>query len=226
MIVSLLLIIKVIPIFITNLDSYDAEIPLITRIVISSSDFMRSNLLWIFIVILTLVLVLVQCIKTERGKFIFDKFKFICPILGPVYKRLIYTRFSRGLNLLLSSGVGLLRSFEIINDVIGNRYFKLKLKIVSDDIKKGKNLSNSLNDMDLFPQFFVAMIKIGEETGNLDSMFLNAADIFYEDAEENVEKATVLLEPIMIIFLGIMIGTIVLAVMLPMLNVMDSAGKF
>ena len=225
MIVSLLLIIKVIPIFITNLDSYDAEIPLITRIVISSSDFMRSNLLWISIIILILIFVIVQYTKTKNGKVIFDKFKFICPILGPVYKRLIYTRFSRGLNLLLSSGVGLLRAFEIINDVIGNRYFKLKLKIVSDDIKKGKSLSNSLNAMDLFPQFFVAMIKIGEETGNLDGMFLNAADIFYEDAEENVEKATVLLEPILIIFLGIMIGTIILAVMLPMLNVMDSAGK-
>ena len=80
--------------------------------------------------------------------------------------------------------------------------------------------------MNLFPQFFVAMIKIGEETGNLDGMFLTAADIFYEDAEENVERATVLLEPILIIFLGIMIGTIILAVMLPMLNVMDSVGKF
>jgi len=225
LVVSLFLIIKIIPIFITNLESFNAEIPLITRIVLSVSDFMRSNLLGIFIIILTLAIVAMIYIKTQRGKFIFDKFKFICPILSPVYKRLIYTRFSRGLNILLSSGVGLLRSFEIINDVIDNRYFKLKLKIVSDDIKKGKNLSNSLNDMDLFPQFFVAMIKIGEETGNLDSMFLNAADIFYEDAEENVEKATVLLEPILIIFLGIMIGTIILAVMLPMLNVMDSAGK-
>ena len=70
------------------------------------------------------------------------------------------------------------------------------------------------------------MIKIGEETGNLDGMFLMAADIFYEDAEENVEKATALLEPILIIFLGIMIGTIIMAVMLPMLSVMDSASKF
>ncbi|MGH4050438.1 MAG: type II secretion system F family protein [Clostridium sp.] len=226
LVVSLFLIIKVIPIFITNLDSFDAKIPLITRIVLSASNFMRSNLLWIFIIIITLVTATMQYIKTQRGKFVFDKFKFICPILSPVYKRLIYTRFSRGLNILLSSGVGIVRSFEIINDVISNRYFKLKLKTVSDEIKKGKNLSNALNDMDLFPQFFVAMIKIGEETGDLDSMFLNAADIFYEDAEENVEKATVLLEPILIIFLGIMIGTIILAVMLPMLNVMDSAGKF
>jgi len=226
MIVSLFLLMKVIPVFIVNLNSFDAEIPLITRLVLGASNFVRSNLLWILIIILILVTVCLQYIKTESGRIISDKFKFICPILGPVYKRLIYTRFSRGLNILLSSGVGLLKAFEIINDVIGNRYFKLKLKIVSTDIKKGKDLASSLKAMNLFPQFFVAMIKIGEETGNLDGMFLTAADIFYEDAEENVERATVLLEPILIIFLGIMIGTIILAVMLPMLNVMDSVGKF
>lgn len=226
MVVSLFLIIKVIPVFITNLNSLDADIPLITRLVLEFSSFVRSNLLWILITFLILVFVFIECIKTERGKIIFDKFKFTCPIIGPVYKRLIYTRFSRGLNILLSSGVGMLKAFEIIDDVIGDRYFKLKLKTVFNDIKKGENLSSSLNAMNLFPQFFVAMIKIGEETGNLDEMFLTAADIFYEDAQENVEKATALLEPILIIFLGIMIGTIILAVMLPMLNVMDSAGKF
>ena len=226
MVVSLFLIIKVIPVFITNLNSLDADIPLITRLVLEFSSFVRSNLLWILITFLILVFVFIECIKTERGKIIFDKFKFTCPIIGPVYKRLIYTRFSRGLNILLSSGVGMLKAFEIIDDVIGDRYFKLKLKTVFNDIKKGENLSSSLNAMNIFPQFFVAMIKIGEETGNLDEMFLTAADIFYEDAQENVEKATVLIEPILIIFLGIMIGTIILAVMLPMLNVMDSAGKF
>ena len=104
-------------------------------------------------------------------------------------------------------------------------YFKLKLKIVFNGIEKGEDLSSSINAMNLFPQFFVAMIKIGEETGTLDGMFLTAADIFYEDAQENVDKATVLLEPILIIILGLMIGIIILAAMLPMLNVMDSAGK-
>ncbi|MCB2291973.1 type II secretion system F family protein [Clostridium algoriphilum] len=226
MVVSLFLLIKVIPIFIENLNSMDADIPLITKLVLGSSNFLRNNLLWIAIIFIISVLVIIEYIKTESGKIVFDKFKFKCPILGQVYKRLIYTRFSRGLNILLGSGVGLLKAFEIINDVIGDKYFKLKLKSVFSDIKKGEDLSSSINAMNLFPQFFVAMIKIGEETGNLEGMFLTAADIFYEDAQENVEKATVLLEPILIIFLGIMIGTIILAVMLPMLNVMDSAGKF
>ncbi|MBW9147490.1 type II secretion system F family protein [Clostridium sp. CM028] len=226
MVVSLFLIIKIIPVFISNLNSLDADIPLITRLVLEFSNFVRSNSLWILIIFLILIFVFIECLKTESGKVIFDKFKFMCPIVGQVHKRIIYTRFSRGLNILLSSGVGLLKAFEIIDDVIGDRYFKLKLKTVFNDIKKGESLSNSLDAMNLFPQFFVAMIKIGEETGNLDEMFLTAADIFYEDAQENVEKATVLLEPILIIFLGIMIGTIILAVMLPMLNAMDSAGKF
>lgn len=226
MIVSLFLFIKVIPVFITNLNSLDAEIPLITRLVLGTSNFVCSNLLWILMVNLILVFIFVIGLKTESCKIIFDKFKFICPIFGPVYKRFIYTRFCSGLNILLSSGVGLLKAFEIIHDVISNRYFKLKLKIVFNDIKKGEDLSSSLNAMNLFPQFFLSMIKIGEEAGNLDGMFLTAADIFYEDAEENVERATVLLEPILIIFLGIMIGTIILAVMLPMLSVMDLAGKY
>ncbi|HEY8892493.1 MAG TPA: type II secretion system F family protein [Clostridium sp.] len=225
MIVSLFLLIKVIPVFITNLNSFDADIPLITKLVLGASNFASSNLLWILIIILITVLIFSRYVKTEKGKIVFDKFKFICPILGPVYKRLIFSRFSRGLNILLSSGVGILKSFEIIDDVVGDNYFKLKLKIVSYNIKNGKELWSSLNEMKLFPQFFISMIKIGEETGNLDGMFLTAADVFYEDAQENVEKATVLLEPILIIFLGIMIGTIVLAVMLPMLNVMDAAGK-
>ncbi|MBU3161389.1 type II secretion system F family protein [Clostridium frigoris] len=225
MIISMFLMIKVIPVFITNLNSLDAEIPLITKMVLGTSSFLRHNLLWILLTISILVFILLEYGKTERGKIIIGKIKFMCPILGPVYRKLIYTRFSRGLNILLSSGVGLIRAFEIINDVIEDRYFKLKLKIVFNGIEKGEDLSSSINAMNLFPQFFVAMIKIGEETGTLDEMFLTAADIFYEDAEENVDRATVLIEPILIIFLGIMIGVIILAVMLPMLNVMDSAGK-
>jgi type IV pilus assembly protein PilC len=226
MVVSLFLFIKVIPVFIANLNSLDADIPLITRIVLGTSNFLRGNIIWILISNLILVFILAEYFKTESGKVSFDKFKFICPIFGSVYRRLIYTRFSRGLNILLSSGVGLLKAFEVINDVIGDRYFKLKLKTVFEDIKKGEELSSSLDAMNLFPKFFIAMIKIGEETGNLEQMFLTAADIFYEDAQENVEKATALVEPILIIFLGIIIGTIVLSVMLPMLSVMDSVGKF
>ncbi|MGH4138008.1 type II secretion system F family protein [Clostridium sp.] len=224
-IVSLFLFIKVIPIFIKNLNSLNADIPLITRIVLGTSNFLGQNFLWILIINLIVAFIFMEYFKTENGKLAFDKFKFRCPILGPVYKHLIYTRFTRGLNILLCSGVGLLRAFEIIYDVIGNRYFKLKLKTVFNDIKKGRDLADCLNAMNLFPQFFVAMVRIGEETGNLDEMFLTAADIFYEEAEEKVEKGTALLEPILIIFLGIMIGTIILAVMLPMLSVMDSAGK-
>jgi type IV pilus assembly protein PilC len=226
MVVSLFLFIKVIPVFITNLNSLNAEIPLITKIVLGTSSFLSDNFLWILMLILILVFMFMEYFKTENGQIGFDKFKFICPALGPVYKRLIYTRFTRGLNILLGSGVGLLKSFEIINDVISNRYFKLKLKTVFVDIKKGEELSSCLSAMNIFPMFFISMVKIGEETGNLEEMFLTAADIFYEDAQENVEKATALLEPIIIIFLGVMIGTIILAVMLPMLNVMDSAGKF
>jgi len=226
MVVSLFLLIKVIPVFITNLNSFDADVPKLTKVVIGASSFLSNNLLWILGAILITVAIFTKYVKTEKGKIEFDKFKFICPILGQVHKRLIFSRFSRGLNILLSSGVGLLKAFEIIDDVIGDNYFKLKLKIVSNNIKNGEDLWCSLKEMELFPQFFISMIKIGEETGDLDGMFLTASDIFYEDAQENVEKATVLLEPILIIFLGIMIGTIVLAVMLPMLNVMDAAGKF
>jgi type IV pilus assembly protein PilC len=226
MLVSLFLFIKVIPVFVENLNSLQGSIPLMTRVVLGISNFLCNNFLWIFLIILILVFSFMEYYKTESGKLCFHKFKFTCPILGQVYKTLIYTRFSRGLNILLGSGIGLIQSFEIIHDVIDNNYFKLKLKIVFNDIKKGEELSKSLNSMNIFPKFFVAMIKIGEETGNLEQMFLNAADIFYEDAEENVEKATTLIEPILIIFLGIIIGTIVLSVMLPMLSVMDSAGKF
>ncbi len=226
MVVSLFLFIKVIPVFITNLNSLSADIPLVTRIVLGISNFLRSNWLWILMIILILVFIFIEYFKTEKGKIVLHKSKFMCPIMGVVYKKLIYTRFTRGLRVLLSSGVGLLRSVEIIHDVIDNEYFKLKLKTVFNDIKKGEELSSCLKTMNIFPEFFVAMIKIGEETGNLEGMFLTAADIFYEDAQENVEKATALLEPIIIIFLGIMIGTIILAVMLPMLNVMGSAGKF
>ncbi|MGK0466250.1 MAG: type IV pilus assembly protein PilC [Clostridium sp.] len=226
MVVSLFLFIKVIPVFITNLNSLNADIPLVTKMIIGISDFLRTNFLWILMIILIIVFMFMEYFKTKKGQIGFDKIKFICPVFGPVYKRLIYTRFTRGLNILLGSGVGLLKSFEIINDVISNRYFKLKLKTVFNDIKKGVELSSCLNGMNLFPKFFVSMVKIGEETGNLEEMFITAADIFYEDALENVEKATALLEPIIIIFLGVMIGTIILAVMIPMLNVMDSVGKY
>ena len=142
-IVSLFLFIKVIPVFITNLNSFHGEIPLLTRLVLGMSNFLRVNLLWILMINLILGFIFIEYFKTASGKMAFDKFKFICPIISPVYKGLIYTRFTRGLNILLSSGVGLVSAFEIIHDVIGNRYFKLKLKTVFNDIKKGGDLSSS-----------------------------------------------------------------------------------
>lgn len=225
-IVTFLMFLKVIPIFVKNLNSFNAEIPLITKVVLDMSNFLVNNSLLIIIINIIFIFIIIEFLKTENGKVAYDKFKFVCPIIGPVYKRIIYTRFTRGLNILLSSGVGLLKAFEIIHEVIGNRYFKVKLKTVFSDIKRGGDLSRSIDAMNLFPQYFVSMIKIGEETGNLDGTFLIAADIFYEDAQENVEKATALLEPILIISLGLIMGTIILAVMLPMLNVMETAGKF
>jgi type IV pilus assembly protein PilC len=222
MVLSLFLFIKVIPIFVTNLNSYGSDIPLITKLVLGASSFLCSNIMWILIVQLSLVFITLRFLKTEMGSMILDKFKFKCPIFAPVYKRFIYTRFSRSMNILLDSGVGLINAFEIVYEVIDNTYFKLKLKRAMVDIEKGNALARSIDIMNIFPQFFIAMIKIGEETGNLDEMFLMASDIFYDEAQENVDKASALLEPIIIIFLGLLIGVIILAVMLPMLNIMDS----
>jgi type IV pilus assembly protein PilC len=222
MVLSLFLFIKVIPIFVTNLNSYGSDIPLITKLVLGASSFLCSNIMWILIVQLSLVFITLRFLKTEMGSMILDKFKFKCPIFAPVYRRFIYTRFSRSMNILLDSGVGLINAFEIVYEVIDNTYFKLKLKRAMVDIEKGNALARSIDIMNIFPQFFIAMIKIGEETGNLDEMFLMASDIFYDEAQENVDKASALLEPIIIIFLGLLIGVIILAVMLPMLNIMDS----
>ena len=152
-IVSLFLLIKVIPVFLENLNSLNANTPLLTRLVLGISDFSRKNFLLFLMVDLVLIFVFMEYLKTESGKMTFDKFKLTCPIFGAVYKRLIYTRFTRGLNILLSSGVGIVKAFEIIQDVIGNRYFKLKLNKVFIDMKKGGDLSSSFNTMNIFPSF-------------------------------------------------------------------------
>jgi type IV pilus assembly protein PilC len=222
MVVSFFLLIKVIPVFIINLNSYGGETPLITKLVLGISSFLCNNIIWILIFQLVLVFITIGFSKTEKGRMSFDKAMFKCPVFGPVYKKFMYTRFSKSMNILLDSGIGLVNAFEIVYEVIDNTYFKLQLRRGMEDIKKGNSLAGSISIMNIFPQFFIAMIKIGEETGRLDEMFLMASDIFYEEAEGNVEKATALLEPILIIFLGALIGIIILSVMLPMLNVMEA----
>ena len=222
MVISLFLFIKVIPIFVTNLNSYGSDTPLITKLVLGFSSFLCKNIIWILLLQLLLIVITLSFFKTEGGRMILDKLKFKCPIFGTTYKGFIYTRFARSMNILLDSGVGLINAFETIYEITDNVYFKLQIKRGMEDIKKGNDLAKSIDIMNMFPQFFIAMLKIGEETGNLDEMFLMAADIFYEEAEESVHKATTLLEPILIIFLGLLIGVVILAVMLPMLNVMES----
>lgn len=217
-----LLMLKVLPTFADMLSSMGGQLPLITVMLINISKFMTHNIMIILLANMILISALVFYVKTETGRYQFDLLKLRLPIIRTLSVKMVTSKFARSMGLLLQSGIPIVNAMDIISNLIGNRVVEDKFKDCSDDIKGGKQISISLNKMGVFPPMLIKMVSVGENTGELDEMLSRTAVFFDEEVEESIGQLTTMIEPIMIIFLAVIVGTIILAVMLPMVNIMQS----
>lgn len=214
-IVVAILMIVVIPVFEKMFLSAGQSLPLLTQIVVAISKFMKQNV-WAFgLGLVILIFVLRRYRKTEGGKRTTDSILLKLPVFGMLLRKIAIARFSRTLGTLVSSGVPILDSLNIVAKTAGNRIVEDAIQKARSSISEGETIAEPLNKSDVFPPMVIQMISVGESTGSLDTMLSKIADFYEEEVDNTVATLTSLLEPFLMIFLGATIGTIVVAMYLP-----------
>ncbi len=200
------------------------DLPLTTRVMLNSSMYMRNYWYVALVVIVGSVVLFKLFARTERGKYAIDAAKLRIPIFGDLILKTAVSRFARTFGTLITSGVPVLRALEIVSDTAGNRVISETVVRARDSIKEGEKLSTPLFGSKIFPVMVTQMIAIGEETGRLDQM-LDKVSSFYDDEVDNTLKGlTSLIEPLMIVGLGLIVGFIAISVISPIYSLVGSLG--
>jgi type IV pilus assembly protein PilC len=215
---------KVIPTFAALFAGLGAELPLPTRVVIWLSNFVGRYFLLLVFLLIAMLYALKRYHATYRGRRVIDGLLLKMPILGSVLRKIAVARFCRTLATLVSSGVPILEALEITAKTAGNAIVEDAIMATRKSIEEGKTISEPLKETEVFPPMVVHMIAVGEQTGALDAMLSKIADFYEEEVDAAVENMLTLLEPIMILFLGIVIGGIVISMYLPLFSLLSKIG--
>ncbi len=170
------------------------------------------------------VIVLKLLLKTKKGRWYFDKFKLNMPVLGPVISKVAISRFTRTLGTLVSSGVPILQALTIVRETSGNVVVGDAVGKIHESVKEGETITAPLDSANVFPPMVVSMVDVGEQTGALPEMLMKIADTYEDEVDNAVSAMTSLLEPIMIVFLAVIVGSIVIALFLPLIDLINTLG--
>lgn len=216
------LMLFVLPTFVNLLDQYNMELPVMTKIVIGSSNLLRDYL-YVFILLFWGVWFAYQKFRlTRKGRALVDLFTIRLPVFGGLNRRLIISRFARTLSILMFSGVPLMQSFDVIKRIVNNFLIEDVIYQASVCVKEGQGIAQPLEKSGFFPPMVTHMISIGEETGNLDVMLEKIAQFYDREVENIISRLSSIIEPALILCLGGIVGFIVMSVVLPMLTLMGS----
>ena len=201
-----------------------AALPAVTQYVIEASEFVQHNGLQIFLVVVALVIIKKIIGKTEKGAYFYDVVALKMPVLGTLAQRSAVSKFTRTLGTLLSSGVPILQSLTITRDTTGNRVLTNAIQAVHDAVKEGESMTQPLAQCKVFPPMVVSMVEVGEETGALADMLTRIANTYDDEVDNAVAGMTAAIEPALIIVLAVVVGTIVIAMFLPMVKIIGSVS--
>lgn len=215
-VVFFIMIVFILPEMTKMMEGFKGELPLPTRIIMGISNFARNNLLLIFIFLVFIVVALLRFKKTEKGAIFFDGLKIKLPIFKNIFKKIYIVRFSKSFYTLLKSGIPVNEALKICADVFNNKVYKQAINNVVLDVENGENMSYSLEKYkDLFPTIFIKMISIGEKTGELDELVNKTSSYFTKELQNVIGSLVSLIEPIIIVVLGVGVAIIVAAILLP-----------
>jgi len=187
--------------------------------------FFVSDLLvaywWAFLLlpIISVIGLITTLRSNPLARLRFDAVKLRLPVLGPILNKIILSRFANTFAMLYAAGIPILESIRTTQDIVGNRVIRKALRRVEQSIREGQNVANAFHDAGLFPPLVVRMLRVGENTGGLDKALLNVSYFYNRDVKESVEKAQTLIEPILTVFMGMLLGWIMLSVLGPIYDV-------
>ncbi len=209
------ILVFVIPVFEDMFADMGGELPAFTRMVVTASDFTKRNVIYIIVGLILFIFAFKKFHSTEKGRAIIDKNLLRLPVFGDLIRKVAVSKFTRTMGTMLSSGVAILEALEIVAKTAGNKTIEKAVYSVRSDIAEGRTMADPLIESGVFPSMVCQMIAVGESTGALDAMLEKIAVFYDEEVDQAVENLTALIEPFMLVFLGITIGGLVIAMYLP-----------
>jgi type IV pilus assembly protein PilC len=222
--VTAVMLIFVVPVFQKMFADFGSALPGPTQMVVNMSEFVKSKILYIIGALVALIFGIKKFYKTEKGQIQIDAMLLKMPIVGSLLRRVAVAKFSRTLGTMLQSGVPILDSLNVVARTAGNKIVEQAVYKVADAIQEGRAIVEPLEETGVFPGMVVQMINVGESTGALDTMLAKIADFYDEEVDQAVENLTAAIEPLMMVFLGGMVGGLVIAMYLPIFSMASAIG--
>lgn len=219
-----LLLLKVIPVFKKMFEGMGGQLPGPTAVIIAASEFAQSYWWFILGILIAIFIAFNRFYKTKKGRWTVDSLLLKAPIFGLLLKKVAVAKFSRTLSTMLSSGVPILEGLSIVSKTSGNVVIENALLKTRQSISEGQSIAEPLEAAKIFPPMVVQMIAVGEATGALDAMLGKIADFYDDEVDNAVSAMTTLLEPIMMVFLGVLVGGMLIAMYLPIFKIAGAVG--
>jgi type IV pilus assembly protein PilC len=210
-----IILVFVIPVFEEMFADMGGQLPAFTQMVVKVSDFTKKNVIYIVVGLILFIFAFKKFHSTEKGRALIDKNILRLPVFGDLIRKVAVSKFTRTMGTMLSSGVAILEALEIVAKTAGNKTIEQAVYSVRSDIAEGRTMADPLIESGVFPSMVCQMIAVGESTGALDAMLEKIAEFYDEEVDQAVENLTALIEPFMLVFLGITIGGLVIAMYLP-----------
>lgn len=221
--IAILMLLVIVPIFkdsLSQLGIKDDELNPITAVIFDMSAWLITNGLTVLYVIVLVVAIVFVLLKTEKGKYYFDVFKYKCPIVKTVSINMVASKFTKSTGLLLSSGMNLVDALEVVKNLLGNRYAAKIFENVIEDVRRGAALTFAMESHKIFPQMLIQMMSTGEKTGGIEEVLMRSINFFDNQVETSLLKLTGILQPVMLGLMGGVIGVMFIAIYSPMLSIM------
>lgn len=214
----------VMPTFVQMFEENNVDLPMSTKMVLGTSKMLGKYGIIIFLILVTAIILLGKYLKSEEGQYKLSIINLKIPVIKKLTQKIIVSRFTRTMGIVSSSGMSLVTSLEIVASVVGNKIAEKELLKVKEKVLKGEGLGDSIMKIKIFPPMLASMVKIGEEAGSLDSILDKTADFYDDELEREIQTATALIEPAMIVVMGIIIGFLLISILTPMFKMYNSIG--
>jgi len=218
-----LMMFSILPSFENILIEREVEVPFITKAILSFSKILREKFLYFSLILGALIILIFYYLKTEEGRGLFDKISLKIPFFGEISKQSILSRFAQNLSTLVSAGLSLTEALEIVEEIVGNKEYKKAISKIKEGVKKGESIS-SITALypELFPPLFTQLVLVGEKTGTLSNSLSTISNFYQSETEKSIENFLRILEPLLIIILGVLVGGLMLSVLLPLYRIIGT----
>ncbi|MGV1066864.1 type II secretion system F family protein [Clostridium perfringens] len=214
----------VMPTFVQMFEENNVELPMSTKMVLGTSKMLGKYGVIFFLVLVIGIILLGKYLKSEEGQYKLSVINLKLPVIKKLTQKIVVSRFTRTMGIVSSSGMSLVTSLEIVASVVGNKIAEKELLKVKEKVLKGEGLGDSIMNIKIFPPMLASMVKVGEEAGSLDSILDKTADFYDDELEREIQTATALIEPAMIVIMGVIIGFLLISILTPMFKMYNSIG--